>query len=229
MGTPSDQFIRSLTSEHRVVALGGLAVIAHGNPRKTEDGDIWLDPLTNAGEWSTVLMTHLQRYPDLSLHRLPGWRKVEHHEELVDAVEETRMIRILGLDHPLDVFRHPNEVLLEHFDLFFQRGRRRSDGTVLPHPLDLIETKLNTGRDKDLRDIAFLEDLVRQEYREKLPTATPAEATELLERFSDWQVLRAAGENPHAEVRALARRHLEEFAAAGDPFSQAILAGREIP
>jgi hypothetical protein len=30
-------------------------------------------------------------------------------------------------------------------------------------------------------------------------------------------------------VRDLARRHLEEFAEAGDPFSQAILEGRPIP
>ncbi|WP_353568452.1 hypothetical protein [Haloferula sargassicola] len=100
---------------------------------------------------------------------------------------------------------------------------------MLPHPLDLIETKLNTDRERDFTDILFLESLVRAEYAERLPTATPEEAAAMLHRFSDWQVLRVALTNPHAAVQDLARSHLEEFAEAGDPFSQAILAGREIP
>ena len=45
MDTPTDQFIRKLTQRHRVVVLGGLAVIAHGLSRSTYDGDIWLDPM----------------------------------------------------------------------------------------------------------------------------------------------------------------------------------------
>lgn len=36
-------------------------------------------------------------------------------------------------------------------------------------------------------------------------------------------------EHPDAEVRELALAHLREFADEGDPFSQAILAGRPIP
>jgi hypothetical protein len=42
-------------------------------------------------------------------------------------------------------------------------------------------------------------------------------------------VLAVALEHPAEEVRELARAHLREFAAEGDPFSQAILAGRPIP
>lgn len=105
----------------------------------------------------------------------------------------------------------------------------RSDGTLLPHPLDLIQSKLETGRDKDLYDIQHLESLVRADYKQRLPTATLAEATELLGRYSEWQVLVAALENPLADVRELAMTHLREFAAAGDPFSLAILEGRELP
>jgi len=51
----------------------------------------------------------------------------------------------------------------------------------------------------------------------------------MLGRYSEWQVLLAALKNPSDEVRELAMTHLREFAAAGDPFSQAILEGREIP
>ncbi len=55
------------------------------------------------------------------------------------------------------------------------------------------------------------------------------EARAMLDRYSEWRVLQAALTNPCEEVRELATTHLHEFAEAGDPFSQAILAGREIP
>jgi HEAT repeat protein len=54
-------------------------------------------------------------------------------------------------------------------------------------------------------------------------------AAALLGRYSDWEVLRAALENPAPEVRELALSHLREFAAEGDPFSQAVLEGRAVP
>jgi hypothetical protein len=43
------------------------------------------------------------------------------------------------------------------------------------------------------------------------------------------RIAQASLENPYPEVRELAMSHLREFAAAGDPFSLAILEGREIP
>ena len=46
MASTVQTFIDSLTSRYRVVVLGGLAVIAHGYSRHTQDADIWLDPLT---------------------------------------------------------------------------------------------------------------------------------------------------------------------------------------
>jgi len=45
MGTKSDEFIRHLSREHRVVVIGGLAVIAHGLSRGTMDANVWLEPL----------------------------------------------------------------------------------------------------------------------------------------------------------------------------------------
>lgn len=228
MGTTSHRFICQLTEKFRVLEIGGLAIIAHGLSRKTKDADIWLDPMADARVWSHSLEEECRRFGDLAIHRLPGWVAVQG-DALVEAVEETGLVRISGLDCPLDVFRKPNEVELAAFDAFHARGLKRADGIVLPHPLDLIETKLNTGRDQDLRDIQFLEDKVRAEYRAKLPTATLDEALALLDRYSEWQVLQAALENPSLEVRELAMSHLREFAAAGDPFSLAILEGREIP
>jgi hypothetical protein len=228
MGTPTDSFIRLLTSRHRVVVLGGLAVIAHGFSRSTYDGDIWLDPMDSASTWASSLAKTVKEFGGLTMHRLPGWSLIDS-TDISDVIEESRVIRIVGLDCPLDVFRQPNETDMELFDEIFGRGQQKDDGTVLPDPLDLIRSKSDTGRDKDQQDILFLESLVRADYKKRLPVATIEEATAMLNRYSEWQVLQAALENPSEQVRALTHQHLREFAEAGDPFSQAILEGREIP
>lgn len=228
MGSTTDQFVKSLTGQHRVIVLGGLAVIAHGFSRSTYGGDIWLDPGADEQAWADALLTCIRRFETLTLHRLPGWTEIQP-AELTRAVAETNMIQILGLDCPLNVFRKPNEIEMGQFDAIYQRGRMAQDGTVLPDPLDLIQSKWDTGRDKDQQDILFLESLVRADYKKRLPTADLEEATAMLERYSEWQVLQAALENPSEEVQVLAHQHLREFAEAGDPFSLAILEGREIP
>ena len=228
MESPTDIFIRRLTARHRVVVLGGLAVIAHGLSRSTYDGDIWLEPMASSEEWAAVLERMCQNCGNLTLHRLPGWMKVEGGA-LAEAVEETGMVRVSGLDCPLDVFRKPNEFDEGDFDEVCRHAIHRADGTLLPHPADLIRSKMDTGRDQDRIDILHLESVIRAEYRERLPRSTPAEARAMLERYSDWEVLAVALEHPAEEVRELARAHLREFAAEGDPFSQAILAGRPIP
>lgn len=228
METPTDHFVKLLTRSHRVVVLGGLAVIAHGLSRSTYDGDIWLDPMGSTSEWTAFLERVCQEFGGLTLHRLPGWVPVSG-QDLVNAVDETNMVRIQGLDCPLDVFRKPNEIESGDFDAICGRAVIRRDGTLLPHPLDLIQSKLDTGREKDFHDIQHLESLVRADYKARLPVATLEEAEGMLERYSEWQVLVAAMENPLAEVRELAMTHLREFATAGDPFSLAILEGRELP
>ena len=228
MDTPTDHFVRQLTRRHRVVVLGGLAVIAHGFSRSTYDGDIWLDPMKDSSEWSEVLEHACLEFGGLSLRRLPGWTPVAG-AQLIDAIQETGMVRIEGLDCPLDVFRKPNEFELHEFDAVCRRGVLRADGTLLPDPLDLIQSKLDTGRDKDLHDIQHLESIVRADYKKRLPLATPEEATVMLGRYSEWQVLLSALENPSPVVHELAMSQLREFAAAGDPFSLAILEGRELP
>jgi hypothetical protein len=62
-----------------------------------------------------------------------------------------------------------------------------------------------------------------------LPTCEEHEGLELLKRSTSPRIAKAALQNPSPEVRELAMNHLREFAAAGDPFSLAILEGREIP
>ncbi|MCF7675983.1 MAG: hypothetical protein K9N23_09215 [Akkermansiaceae bacterium] len=162
------------------------------------------------------------------MHRLPGWVRAAGLA-LAEAVEETGMVRVKGLSQPLDVFRRPNEFEAAEFEDMAARAHRNADGTLLPHPTDLIQSKIDTGRDKDRIDIFHLESVIRAEYRARLPQATAAEARDMLERYSDWEVLSVALDHSEPEVRELALSHLREFAAEGDPFSQAILAGRPVP
>jgi hypothetical protein len=228
MAIPVQQFIDKLTAGHRVVLLGGVAIIAHGRERHTYDADIWLDPMDSADEWARVVLAVCNEVPGTTIHRLPGWVEVSGGD-VARAVEEIGMIRVLGLGEPLDIFRRPNEFDESAFGEVAGRAHQNKDGTLLPDPLDLLQSKLETNRDKDRDDILHLENLTRASYCKRLPAATPAEASAMLARYSEWQVLQAALENPSPEVRELAMSHLREFAAAGDPFSLAILEGREIP
>jgi len=228
MAVSVQRFIDRLAEGHRVAVLGGLAVIAHGLSRHTQDADVWLEPMDSATTWAGVLEDLCREFPGTSLHRLPGWVGVTG-QALVNAVEETGMVRVKGLSQPLDVFRRPNEFEAVEFEEMAARAHRNADGTLLPHPTDLIQTKIDTGRDKDRIDIFHLECVIRAEYRARLPLTTAAEARDMLERYSDWEVLTVALEHPAAEVRELALTHLREFAAEGDPFSQAVLAGRPLP
>ena len=70
---------------------------------------------------------------------------------------------------------------------------------------------------------------LEKELIESIPSAEANEAIILLLRSESPTVANAALENPSDAVKELARQHLKEFTEAGDPFSQAILEGREIP
>ena len=145
MGTPTGRFLSQITSSKRVMILGGLAVIAHGLSRSTDDAVVWLEPMSDPDEWCRFLEAECVAFGGLTIHRLPRWTPVSG-SQLVDAIEETGVLRIKGLDCPLDVFRKPNEFEANQFDEVFDRGTKHRDGTTLPHPIDLIVTKSFTNR-----------------------------------------------------------------------------------
>jgi hypothetical protein len=228
MVTTSGEFIAALAAEYRVILIGGLAVIAHGYNRPTKDVDIWLEPLDSPQAWAQALDQTCAIFQGLTLHSLPGWKRITGSEIAV-AADQVGMIRVLGMDCPVDIFRKPNEFPTDSFDEVFTRATCIADGTKLPDPLDLIITKLNTGRDKDLHDSQHLESVIRERYRKILPTASLDEVKHLLERFVDWEVCKIALDNPNQNVRHYVIDCLREMAAEGDPFSQALLEEREIP
>lgn len=228
MGTTTREFIEALTEKHRVIVIGGLAVIAHGFNRPTKDADVWLDPMETPTAWADVLRETCERFPDLTMHTLPGWRRISG-SEIATAADEVGLVRILGLDCPMDVFRRPNEFEEDAFEEVFSRCSRNADGTWLPDPLDLAISKDQTNRDKDIHDINFLEGVVRERWIRLLPIVKLSEARSLFGRFVDWRTCEAALANPDPEVRKLATSHLRELADEGDPFSLALLENREIP
>jgi len=210
------------------LVIGGLAVIAHGFNRPTKDADVWLEPMDTPSAWADALEIVCLQFSGLSLHTLPDWRKVTG-PEIATAAEEVGMVRVLGLDCPLDIFRQPNEFPSDCFDEVYERGTTNSDGTRLPDPLDLIITKLNTGRDKDLDDSRHLESIIRHRYRTLIPSASLDEVRHMFDRFLDWEVCQMALGSPSQDVRNFATDCLREMASEGDPFSQALLEDRKIP
>ncbi len=98
------------------------------------------------------------------------------------------------------------------------------DGTRLPDVIDLLITKQDTGRDKDIQDIAFLEAKAERQYREKLPIASEEDASRMLERFITPSVAELALQHLGPKVRAMTLQFLREMADDGNPYARDILA-----
>ncbi|MDD5198654.1 MAG: hypothetical protein PHC88_02540, partial [Terrimicrobiaceae bacterium] len=139
------------------------------------------------------------------------------------VIERDGIIRLMGLDQPLDIFRRPNELDIASFDEVWERATPLDDGTRLPDAIDLLVTKQLTGRAKDQMDILFLEQKAEAESLGKLPTATAQEVRALLGRFLTPNLAAAACRHSDPGVRKLALRYLEELAAEGDPFAGDLL------
>ena len=111
MGTARlDELLRRLTGERRMLLLGGLGVIAHGFSRATKDADVWLEPMESPAHWAAFLARVCAEFGGVRLARLPRWMPVATEAEIAAAADETGLVRVLGLECPLDVFRRPNEL-----------------------------------------------------------------------------------------------------------------------
>ena len=220
---PKNLFVRRLATEHRVLLLGGMAVIAHGRARHTKDFDVWLEPFKSSAEWSDRLTAILSHFPEAYVWSLAQRRRLELPEIQME-IEDFGVLRIGGFDLPVDVFRRPNEFQIEEFEQVWSDASRMEDGLRLTNEIHLYVSKINTGRESDADDIAFLESRVKMRFRDRLPVCDLAEAREMFGRYLDPEVLQFARDNPSTEVRELALKYLREFEAEGDPYSRDILA-----
>jgi hypothetical protein len=213
-----------LAKEHRILMLGGLAVISHGHSRPTFDGDIWLDPTLPLDQWSAAIFTLKTQFPKLRFLAIGSWQVIQE-SRFNEVIERDGVFRMMGASQPLDIFRAPNELPIEEFEEVWSRATSLDDGTRLPDVIDLLVSKQDTGRDKDIQDIAFLEAKAEREYREKLPGASEQDAARMLERFLTPKVAELALQHPGAKVRAMALQFLREMADEGNPYARDILAG----
>lgn len=220
---PKNLFLCRLAESHRVILLGGMAVIAYGFSRRTKDYDVWLEPFATAEQWAQSLLAVHAHHPEAYLWSLAQKRRLEPHEVAAE-VEVFGVLRIGGLNLPVDVFRKPNELELDDFDRVWAASTRLEEGFGLPHELDLYITKANTGREHDFKDQLFLEGRVKAQFRERLPSCDFSEAKTMLDRFLDPEVLQYGLDNPNAAVREHVLTLLHEFESEGDPYSRDILA-----
>ncbi len=217
----------ALAESHRVLMLGGLAVISHGHSRPTFDADIWLDPSLDPCAWASVVLALCRTYPALQPLAIGSWTPISP-DDLSQVIAQDGVIRIMGANQPLDIFRAPNELDMDEFDAVWARATPLADGTRLPDVIDILVTKQDTGRDKDLQDIAFLEAKAERAYLGILPAADAAQATNMLERFLTPRVAEAALDHPAESVRALAVLYLREMEDEGNPFARDILIKRNL-
>ena len=220
--TSSDAIIHRLAGEFRVLTLGGVAIIASGLSRNTSDADIWLEPLGDSHRWAESVIPFIFGQGTAEPVAIGSWEKIAR-KDLAAVIERDGVIRVGGLERPLDIFRDPNQLSMDEFDEIWTRAQPLSDGTRLPDPIDLLVSKQATGRDKDQTDIIFLEGKIQADYLARLPRASRDEAVRMLERFLTPRVAEAALSHSDQAVRDLGLRFLRELAQEGDPFAAEIL------
>lgn len=218
----TENVIRAIARELRVMTLGGAAVIAHGLSRNTHDADIWVEPLASPLDWASRVAPHLYGTGVLRPLAIGSWTPISH-DEFAEVIGRDGVVRVMGMERPLDIFRDPNELGTSDFPAIWGRGIPLDDGTRLPDAVDLLVSKQDTGRDKDIQDIVFLEAKAEREYLEKLPGAGEGEAIAMLARFLTPRVAEAGLTHPAAAVRELAGQFLRELAEEGNPFAADIL------
>jgi hypothetical protein len=212
----------SLARRHRVLMLGGLAVIGHGLSRSTYDSDVWLDPGLPVDEWCSAVRAMTEGQSHLDIVSMGNWESVSE-EDFPAVILRDGVVRITGVNQPMDIFRRPNQLEPEEFDEVWTRSVILDDGTRLPDPIDLLVSKQETGRDKDRADIIFLEGKIEADYLARLSGVSPQEAVRMLGRFLTPRVAEAALAHPDKGVEELARKFLHELAEEGDPYAVEIL------
>lgn len=134
METPptADGLIEALASCFKVVTLDGVAVISHGLNRNTYGADTWVDPSGTLSDWVSRVGPVIFTYPLARPVRIGSWTPFAE-ADLATVIDDDKVIRVLGLDRPLDIFRTPNELEISEFDDVWNRATQLDDGTRVGH------------------------------------------------------------------------------------------------
>ena len=218
MGITADRFIEILAVRHRVLLLGGLAIIAHGLDRMTKDVDIWLDPMADESVWSEALINALGKAPRARPYDL-ALKQVITVSGMPQVLAACGVIRIIGLDRPVDVFRKPNNLETVDFEEVWRHASISLGNIRVMDEIDMLLTKEGTQRVQDIADTSFLENKVHMCYERVLPCCSYDDAEKMFARYADAQVCEFALRNPDKRVRALAMKMLDYLAKDGNPYA----------
>ncbi len=215
--------IRALAHRQRVLLLGGHAIIFHGLDRPTIDSYVWVEPLASATDWCAAIEPVIAAIPGAYYWDLAHRQRIQV-SEVPEVAKSFGVVRIGGIGEDLDIFRRPNNFQESDFDEAWSHSATLpAEEARVFSPIELLLSKVDSERQKDFLDVAFLEAKIRREMAPLLRECPPAEARRLFARYVDHETCRAALANPHAEVRALATETLRELAAGQNPFAREIL------
>lgn len=218
--------VARLAGKNRVIVLGGIAVILHGLPRATKDVDLWLDPTSSEQLWAQSLRQVIEA-EHLTASRIgheTGMFVPIRMDEIASTVAKDRFLRILAADRPIDIFRIPNQLDVSDFDDVWNHSRELPDGTRLIDEIDLVVTKMDTGRIHDEADIRFLHDKIEKAYMRQIRTCSVDEAAKLFERFADPDIAAfAATDAEDQAVSALGLDILNELSNDGNPYATQLM------
>ncbi len=145
------QEILALLNKHNVryLIIGGYAVIFHGYARTTGDLDIWLKP-SNDNKLALVKALSEAKYDESDLQTLSSFDFEEH-----------QVFSIGTRPSKIDFLTRINQV---QFDTAYnQRVEDQYEKLVVPviSLANLVLSKFNTGRQKDISDIEELQKIAK--------------------------------------------------------------------
>jgi hypothetical protein len=221
-GLTAAGLVQDLAARHRVVVLGGRAVVFHGHPQPVHDFDVWLDPALELNVWCGVVWHLTEGCEGVEWVCPTNWVPISR-SQIVVSVAEIGMVRLTGADSVLDVIRRPDCPRTPPFDEVWTRAMPMDDGTRMPAALDLLHTIPETDREIYQQEFVFLENRVEAEYRQTLPGADEATAIRMLEQYISPEAARIGSAHASVAVRDFCLRYLLEQSDAGNPFATDLL------
>jgi len=114
----AEDLVRQLALRFRVVTLDGVAVITHGLSRNTHDLDVWIDPMESPEAWCRTLWPWIMTDSKVTIIDIGSFSPVEEGI-FPEVINHDGVVRVSGLDRPLDIFRRPKDT----YDIQFLEGK----------------------------------------------------------------------------------------------------------
>lgn len=206
-----EALIQTLAQQYRVLIFGHRALAVCGVKPRRQASELWLEPLSSAEVWCSVLAEALG-------HSLAN--QLSHILEQIHADGEAEIM--LGQE-TLWLYRSPQDLHNVSFEQSWLMGKPVSETLRYASPLDLYMTRTSLRFPSNVVEMNALEEKVREQFAQQLKGLSEEYALAMMERFADPQCLRHAQRHPEPSVRRYAYKQLSLFMKEGDPYSTEIL------